>query len=115
MKNILVIGGAGFIGSHLTEELAKENRIIVVDNLFLGKEENLERIKNKIKFYKQDYTNKEFIKNIITNNKIEVIYHFGGLSSAPMFDENEAEGFAVNIVGFANLLRASLKRNYSWI
>ncbi len=108
MKNILVIGGAGFIGSHLSEELVKENNVVIIDNLFLGAEENLKKIRDKIKFYKQDYTNKEFIKNIININKIEIIYHFGGLSSAPMFDENETEGYAINIVGFANLLRASL-------
>ncbi len=109
MSNILVLGGAGFIGSNLAEQLVNEdNNVIVVDNLFLGTESNLDKIKDKVKFYKHDYCDSEFIKKLIDENKIDYIYHFAGWSSAPMFDGKEAEGYAVNIVGFANLLRACI-------
>jgi nucleoside-diphosphate-sugar epimerase/dTDP-glucose pyrophosphorylase len=111
MKNILIVGGAGFIGSHLAEELSKENNVVVVDNLFLGSMDNLEKIKEKIKFYNQDYTDGEFMKKIIVENNIDYIYHFGGFSSAPMFDENESKGYDANISGFASLLRACLNTN----
>jgi len=106
--NILIIGGAGFIGSNISEELSKENNVIVVDNLFLGKEENLSDIREDIKFYNHDYCDFDFIKKLIIEHEIEFVYHFAGYSSAPMFDENEAAGYEVNVVGFAKLLRACL-------
>lgn len=112
MNNILVIGGAGFVGSTLTEELVKENnKVIVVDNLFLGAEENLEKIKDRIKLYVHDYADSEFMEKILAENDIEYVYHFGGFSSAPMFDGKVAGGYDTNIVGFAKLLQACLGKN----
>lgn len=108
MSNILVTGGAGFIGSHLAEELSSKHNVVVVDDLFLGRESNLKKIKSKIKFYNNDYCDADFIRNLINKHKIDYVYHFAGWSSAPMFDEKEAEGYEVNIVGFARLLRACL-------
>ena len=51
-QNVLIIGGSGFIGSHLAEELIekKVKRLIIVDNLSVGKKKNLKRIFNKIVF-----------------------------------------------------------------
>lgn len=50
-KKVLVTGGAGFIGSHLAERLVERNAIVtVLDNLQNGKKENLDSVKNKIKF-----------------------------------------------------------------
>src|SRR5690349_250779 len=58
-KNVLVTGGAGFIGSHLVERIAKERpaRLVVVDNLFLGNEDNLGPAREAfrgLKLYRQD-------------------------------------------------------------
>ena len=52
MKKILIIGGAGFVGSHLVEELVKIKtyKVYVVDNLFLGTKKNLSKVKDKINF-----------------------------------------------------------------
>ena len=55
MKNILITGGAGFIGSNLAEFLYKKKfNIFIVDDLSIGKRENLSN--NKIKFYKTNLT-----------------------------------------------------------
>ena len=43
-KNILVTGGAGFIGSHLCDELIKENKVICVDNFITGDERNIDHL-----------------------------------------------------------------------
>ena len=49
----LITGGAGFIGSHLTEKLVNEGHIVsVIDNLNTGKEENLQNVREKIEFVK---------------------------------------------------------------
>ena len=50
--NVLVTGGAGFIGSHLVEELSRErNSVTVLDNLKIGKKENLSSVFYKINFF----------------------------------------------------------------
>ena len=57
--NILITGGAGFIGSHLVEQLLKKNhKISVIDNLSTGRIQNLKRLKNRIKFYNFDLSKK---------------------------------------------------------
>ena len=49
----IVTGGAGFIGSHLTEKLVKQgDNVVIIDNLNTGKEKNLESVKEKIEFIK---------------------------------------------------------------
>ena len=58
-KNILVTGGAGFLGSHLCNELINSNfNVICLDNLFTGKIENLKHLENykEFKFIKHDVT-----------------------------------------------------------
>ncbi len=78
-KNVLVTGGAGFIGSHLCDSLLEEPlaRLIAVDNLFLGKERNLlqARRRDNFLFKKADITNFRFLKNIIEKFNIDVIFH----------------------------------------
>jgi UDP-glucose 4-epimerase len=111
MSNVLVIGGAGFIGSHLTEILVNSNHnVVVLDNLYLGKEENLEKIKDKIKFHNLNFRDKDEVERVIKDNQIEYIFHFGGYSSGPMFDNNETEAFK-DTIGFTNLLEISAKNN----
>ena len=56
----LVTGGAGFIGSHLVEELVRQkNKVVVLDNLSTGNLNNLKLVKKKIKFLKYDISKKK--------------------------------------------------------
>lgn len=78
-KNILISGGAGFIGSHLVDAVIKEdpNNLIVIDNLFLGKESNLNDAKNnypKLKFLKEDISEFKIVKDICQNFDIDVVF-----------------------------------------
>ncbi|MCE7980644.1 MAG: NAD-dependent epimerase/dehydratase family protein [Caldilinea sp. CFX5] len=79
-KNVLVTGGSGFIGSHLVDRLLQEEpaKIVVVDNLFLGRRENLQEAHNKfgekIRFYCQDASEMEAMRRIIREERIEVVY-----------------------------------------
>jgi UDP-glucose 4-epimerase len=79
-KSVLVTGGAGFIGSHLVDRLIVENpeRIVVVDNMFLGKEKNLKEAKDKspeLKILKQDVTDYEKMKAIVEAEGTDVVFH----------------------------------------
>ena len=78
-KYVLVTGGAGFIGSHLCDGLLKEplEKLVAVDNLFLGKKANLIEANrhNNFIFQEIDVTNFELINNIIEKFNINVIFH----------------------------------------
>ena len=64
-KKVIITGGAGFIGSHLAEELAENNEVIVIDNLSTGKLENIKHLidDKKIIFKKGDIRDLNFLKN----------------------------------------------------
>lgn len=78
--NILVTGGAGFIGSHLTDKLLSLGHIVtVLDNLINGKERNLEDAKtnSNFKFVKGDILDKNTCEGVTKN--IDVVYHLACL------------------------------------
>lgn len=75
MRN-LITGGAGFIGSHLAEELLKrKEEVVVIDNLSTGNMENIEHLKSnpKFSFHIDTIMNEELMKRLIKN--CDVVYH----------------------------------------
>lgn len=77
MKNILITGGAGYIGSHVTNLLIDNNyNVSVVDNLITG---NVKLINKKASFHKCDISDTKKIKKIITKNQFDIVMHFAGL------------------------------------
>ena len=108
-KNILVTGGAGFIGSHLVDRLSLENKVIVLDNLSSGLLANLKRSQDRITFIKGSTLDKTLLKGIVAG--VELVFHLaanvGNIKSIedPNFDMD------VNIKGTINLLEACLKSN----
>jgi UDP-glucose 4-epimerase len=84
--NILVTGGAGYIGSHTCLELLHNGYdVIVVDNLCNSKEVSLQRIQEltgkKLKFYQVDILDRERLNKIFNENSIQSVIHFAGLKS----------------------------------
>ena len=72
MIKVVVLGGAGFIGSHLCDLLLKKKyKVIVIDNLSTGRLSNLNHIKNKIKFIKADISKQGKWQNQFRNVKYE--------------------------------------------
>jgi UDP-glucose 4-epimerase len=90
-KVIMVTGGAGFIGSHLVDRLTKERveRIVIVDNFFLGKQRNIQQVMEtfpNIKLYYQDATHYEKMKNILNVENIDVVFN---LAVVPLLTSHE--------------------------
>ena len=76
-KTILITGGCGFIGSHLTILLKKKNyKVIVIDNLSIGKKQ----LFKGDKFYNVDITKKKQLEKVFKENKVFAIFHLAGLS-----------------------------------
>ena len=118
MKNILLTGSAGFIASHLIEELLKDenNYIIGIDNFYSGTQENLEFIKsidkkNRFQFIEVDIRDFETINNIIRENKIEQIYHLAAIVSVQESIQNPLLSNEVNIKGTLNILESARLNN----
>ena len=103
IKNFLVTGGAGFIGSHLCEYLLKlGHKVIIIDNFSTGKKYNLLKIKNKIKLYDGNVENFNF--NILIKSDIDVIIHLSSQTSVPLSIKNFKKSSKSNILSFINLL-----------
>ncbi len=101
---VVVTGGAGFIGSNVVDAYVNlGHEVIVVDNLFSGKMENLNP---RAKFYLMDIRSKEFEK-MLELERPEVINHHAAQISVPYSVEDPRFDADVNIQGFVNLLEAA--------
>ena len=79
MSKVLITGGAGFIGSNLAHALVKENEVVVVDDLSMGKKENISDI--DVKFYEHDVCDSSFMHQLLTEEKFDYIYYLAAVSS----------------------------------
>lgn len=115
-KNILITGGAGFIGSHLVDALIKEKpkKIVVVDNFFLGRKENLDSAKKAFKnliIIKQDATDLKKMSQIIAREKIEVVFNLATKALEYSFVDPE-DAYIVNIQLAQVLLKLLREKKY---
>ena len=108
-NKILITGAAGYIGSHVVEQLVKtKSKIIAVDNLKRG---NKKLINKKTKFVKTDINNTKKLKQIIVNNKIDTIIHLAGYASVAESQKFKKRYYYNNIIGTLNLLKACKNSN----
>ncbi|MCL5428988.1 MAG: GDP-mannose 4,6-dehydratase [Chloroflexi bacterium] len=106
MARVLVTGGAGFIGSHLTEALvARGDRVRVLDNFSSGDPRNLAGLENKIELIQGDLRNRADILEAVRD--VEIIFHHAALVSVPMSIENPRDCFDVNVSSVIELLEAA--------
>ncbi len=90
-KVVMVTGGAGFIGSHLVDRIMKDRpeKLVIVDNFFLGKQRNIEYAMNaskSVKLYYQDAGHYEKMKNIMKLEEIDVVFN---LAVVPLLTSHE--------------------------
>jgi UDP-glucose 4-epimerase len=101
-KNILVSGGAGFIGSHLTEALlARGHRVTVVDNLACGRKENLP-VHENLTFMKVDICDRNTLEPCFEG--VDWVFHLAGLADIVPSIENPSAYFSANVEGTLNVL-----------
>ncbi len=104
----LVTGGAGFIGSHLVEELLKGGRkVIVLDDLSTGKRENLPEENENLTFIKGSITDRELLKNLFDSYKFQTVFHLAAVASVFKSVEEPIETHRVNFDGTLYLLEES--------
>ena len=107
MTNILITGGAGYIGSHIVEQLIEnKQKVIILDNLVTGYKK---LINKKAKFIKADIKNKSNICKIIRDNDISSIIHLAAYLNVSEAEKNKKKYYQNNIIGTKNLLDACKK------
>ncbi len=107
--SILVTGGAGYIGSHTCIEMQNAGYdVIVIDNLDNSSDESLKRVEKitgkPVKFYKEDVRDKEALRKIFGENKIEAVIHFAGLKAVGESVREPIMYYDNNLISTINLL-----------
>ena len=108
-NNILVTGGAGFIGSHIVEQLIKKKtKVFIYDNLITG---HKRLINKKAEFIKGDINNFRQISKIIKDNKIESIIHLAAYLNIKESEKYKKKYYKNNVGGTLNLVKACKNTN----
>ena len=99
----LVLGGAGYIGSHMVKRLFEKGETpVVVDNLVTG---HRAAVDPQAKFYEGDLADQDFIRNVFRENPdIDVVIHFGAYSLVPESMKKPLKYFDNNVAGLIKLL-----------
>ena len=113
VKNVLITGGAGYIGSHVAEIFLKKNKkVYLVDNLSTG---HKKLINKKTKFFKLDITNKLKIKEIVKKYEIDSIIHLAANLIIGEGQKKPKKYYKNNVLGTKKLLEAcenSMVKNF---
>ncbi|MCA9837024.1 MAG: UDP-glucose 4-epimerase GalE [Trueperaceae bacterium] len=109
--NVLVTGGAGYIGTHTCIELQKAgHNVVVIDNLCNSKQESIRRVQNltqkQLCFYEADVLDSDALDAIFSKHKIDAVIHFAALKAVGESVSKPLEYYHNNIAGTLNLAEA---------
>ena len=111
MNSVVVTGGAGFIGSHLADELVRQGyQVIVLDDLSTGKKENIEGLlassrAGSVRFIKDNITNLPMLRRLFSG--VDYVLHLAAIASVPGSIQDPLFSHGVNLTGTLNVLLAA--------
>jgi len=110
-KNILITGGAGFIGSHLADEYLQQGagKIVIFDNFSTGFKENLDSKEKRINIVKGSILDEKLLDKTVRKEKIEIIDHEAAELEVYTGIQNVHKDAQVNIIGTLNVLNVAMK------
>src|SRR5690625_2533732 len=107
--SILVLGGAGYIGSHAVYQLIDQNnRVVVVDNLQTGHQK---AVHPKAAFYEGDLRDRDFLESVFKRENISAVIHFAANSLVGESMKNPLAYYDNNVYGTQVLLETMVKFN----
>lgn len=109
MNQVLITGGAGFIGSTLANYYSKKDQVIVVDDLSMGNRRNLNPSKN-ITFLEGSVTDSALMKKVMTEYQFDYIFHLAAIASVADSVERPVETHQVNFDSVFQLLELARKQ-----
>ena len=108
-KNILITGGLGFIGSHITNKLIENNEITIIDNLSTGKLDYLNNPDHEnLTLIKKDLNSLDLTANL---KNIDYVFHLAAMASVPLSVDNPVLCNQVNVDSTVKLLKAAINNN----
>lgn len=110
MSKVLITGGAGFIGSNLTEYLLNHNEeVVIIDNFTTGKKENLEAFTDRITVFEGDIRDNALVETALVG--VDCVVHLAAIPSVVASVENPTEVSGNNIMGTVALFDVIAKRS----
>lgn len=111
MKTYLITGGAGFIGSNLAEELLKENKVVIIDNLSSGFLHNLPISKN-VNFFNEDLTNFDLFS---LKDSFDGVIHLAAQASVPLSINDFQNSSNINLMCMTNIMNFCNKKSLPFV
>ena len=102
---VVVTGGAGFIGSNLTDELARDHEVTVIDNLSTGRIENLDHIRDRIQFINGSILDMDLLRRAFAG--ADTVFHQAAIPSVQRSVDNPIASNQANVDGTLNVLVAA--------
>ena len=109
-SRILITGGAGFIGSHLAEELLRNGaHVTILDNLTTGNIKNFQNIASKLELVEGDIRDRSMVSNLVSKN--DAIIHLAAALGVANIMHSPIESMSINILGSEVVLSSASKFN----
>jgi UDP-glucose 4-epimerase len=106
----LITGGAGFIGSHLSDSLlAQENAVVSLDNLSTGSMKNVAQLDGKVQFLSGDIRDSDLVNELVAD--CDVVFHMAAALGVSTILESPMESMSTNILGSEVVLSAAAKHD----
>jgi UDP-glucose 4-epimerase len=105
---VLVTGGAGFIGSHLSDLLvANDNEVVVLDNLSTGRHKNISQLTKNIEMIQGDIRDSKVVEKV--TKKVDLVLHMAAALGVKNILENPIDSISTNFYGSETVLKAASK------